>query len=91
MKRYLRYFKNAVFNVYTIIAQIFVKKDNKTLLIGSWMGRRFADNSRYLFQYLSSNRTQLELEHVVWVTRDAELYDSLIRLGYEVCMSGTKK
>lgn len=91
MKRYIRYLINILFNIYTALAALFIRKDDKIIVIGSWMGKRFADNSRYLFQFLSQNKESLDLKHVVWITRDKKIYDSLNSLGYEVCMSGTKQ
>ena len=73
-------------NVLEEIKQLRLKRDSSIVLFGSWFGNRFADNSRYLFQYLSENKEKYNLTHVVWVTRDKELCCELIQMGYEAYM-----
>lgn len=67
------------------------KRNKRIVLFGSWFGERYADTSRYLFQYLSENKKQLGLDHVVWVTRDAEILQNVRGLGYEAYLIGTEK
>lgn len=65
------------------IQSIFWKKDKSCVLLSSWFGKKFADNSRYLFQYLADNKAELGLKHVVWVTHNEEVLDTLRDMGYE--------
>lgn len=65
------------------------KRDKKTILFGAWFGNKFADNSRFLYQYLSKNKVQLGLNHIVWVTRNRAVYEELRDNGYEVYMMDT--
>jgi len=69
--------------------QLFHRRDDSCVLIGAWMGTKFADNSRYLFQYLNSNKDKLGLKHVVWVTRDNDVYSLINGMGYECYLIGT--
>ena len=62
------------------------KRDDSIILVGSWFGNKFADNSRYLYQYLSSQKEKLGLSHVVWVTRNDKVCDTLNSMGYEAYM-----
>lgn len=82
--------------IYTISFNVLVgfrvklsPRDEKIIVIGAWMGERFADNSRYLFQYLSENKVQLGLKHIIWITRNQEICNLLKNQGYEVCLAGT--
>lgn len=71
---------------------IFIKthpRDKRIVIFGAWMGQRFADNSRFLFQYLSENKKTLNLSHVVWITRSRKVYQEVKYLNYEVIMAGT--
>lgn len=70
---------------------IFWKKDDGVVLFGSWMGHRYADTSRFLYQYLSLNKEKYGLKNVVWVTREKDTYDYLNQQGYECYMLGTKE
>ena len=78
--------KNKISNLVMAIKSLFWKRNDKVVLVGSWFGEKFADNSRYLYQYLFENKEQLNLEKVVWVTRNKALCNSLNELGYESYM-----
>lgn len=80
-----------VINLFTDIVNIFIWRDKKIVLFGSWMGNRFADNSRYLFQCLSDNKEKYNLKKVVWVTRNKNVYASLKEQGFEVYMMHSLK
>lgn len=62
------------------------KRNYGIVLFGAWFGERFADTSRYLFQYLSENKTRYGLSHVVWVTRSKVVKEEITSLGYEAYM-----
>lgn len=68
-----------------------VRRDDKIVLFGAWMGNRFADNSRFLFQYLSANKEMLNVQRVIWVTRNPLVVDELKQMGYETYLIGTKE
>lgn len=53
------------------------------------MGGKFADNSRYLFQFLHENGLQYGIRQVVWVSRIQEDVDMLRKEGYQSVLIGT--
>ncbi len=65
---------------------IFFKRNKKIILFGSWYGEKFADNTRFLYQYLFENKKELGLEKVVWVTRNDVVFNTMHEMGYEVYM-----
>lgn len=73
-------------NIVGEIKHIFAPKDKTIVLMGSWFGNRFSDNTRYLYQYLSENKDKLGLTHVVWVTKSLGLQQDLSSMGYEAYM-----
>lgn len=73
-------------NAWMAVRSLFWKRRRDTVLFGAWFGDKFADNSRFLYQYLSENKQQLGLQHVVWVTRNEELMHELRSMGYEAHM-----
>ncbi|MBR4017523.1 MAG: CDP-glycerol glycerophosphotransferase family protein [Oscillospiraceae bacterium] len=73
-------------NVVMAFSSLLWKRDRRTVLFGAWFGEKFADNSRFLFQYLAENKQELKLEHVVWVTRNEAVRDMLCNMGYEAYM-----
>lgn len=46
-----------------LLSGLFPRKKNR-LVLGAWMGRRYADNPRYLFEYLCRTRPDLDLRWV---------------------------
>lgn len=73
-------------NLLVDFINLFIRRDKKVVLCGAWMGSKFADNSRYLFQYLYDQRNKYNLKKVVWVTRSEKTYSVMCELGYEVYM-----
>ena len=67
------------------------KRDDSIVLFGSWFGERFADNSRFLYQYLSENMSKFNLTHVVWVSRSPSIVDTVNSLGYEAYLMDSKE
>lgn len=70
-------------NVAILLSSLAWRKSDDTVLFGGWFGDKFADNSRYLFQYASDNRVELELKNVIWVTRNENLCCSIREMGYQ--------
>jgi CDP-glycerol glycerophosphotransferase (TagB/SpsB family) len=48
-------------------------KNEKMVLISSWFGKRYADNSMYLFEFMLNSPEYV----VIWFTRDKNIYDKL--------------
>ena len=78
-------------NIKTATYTFINKRDKKTVIVGAWMGTKFADNSRFLFQYLHENKKQLGLNEVVWATRNPEVKHMLNQMGYKSCLIGTEE
>lgn len=56
-------------------------RNKKIWIFGSTFGRRFADNPRYLYTYLRSNKSNIR---AIWLTRNKEVYNNLKEYGHEV-------
>ena len=78
-------------NIYVSFCNLFFRRDKNVVLVGAWMGEKFADNSRYLYQYLYENISELGLKKVIWVTRNESLNSLLNEIGYESYLIGTKE
>lgn len=76
--------------IYDSIHTSIKHRDPDVVLIGGWMGTKFADNSRFLYQYLFENKKLLGLKKVIWVTRDSSVNSLLHQLGYESYLIGSK-
>lgn len=91
MKKVLIKFKNLFLNIWIALVGIFIRRDRKIWLFGAWMGQRFADNSRFLFQYLHDHKDKYGIEQVIWVTDNAELLKELRAQGYTTVLKKTKE
>ena len=91
MKRALHLVAVVFRNLGVFFAGLFCGRSRKNVLVGSWGGEKFADNSRYLFGYLHSHKDELGLSHVVWATRDEWIMTMLRMRGCEAVLLGTKE
>jgi CDP-glycerol glycerophosphotransferase (TagB/SpsB family) len=78
-------------NILYFFLGLFCGRSKKNIVVGSWGGLRFADNSRFLYQYLFANKEQLGIKNVLWITRDSYLNSLLNSLGYTSILAGTKE
>ncbi|MGC6769604.1 CDP-glycerol glycerophosphotransferase family protein [Enterococcus sp. LJL51] len=79
----IKYISNLLINSVVAFLNIFIRRDKDIVLIGAWMGEKFTDNSRYLYQYLHYNKQSLKLNRVIWVTRNKALLAELQSKNYE--------
>ena len=78
-------------NIVTFFVNIFIWRDKKIWLIGTWSGKTFTDNSRFLYQHLYEHKEKYHINKLIWFTRDREIYDLMKSLGYnDVLLDGSK-
>ncbi|WP_404971981.1 CDP-glycerol glycerophosphotransferase family protein [Vibrio campbellii] len=56
------------------------KRSPNLLVFGAWNGEKYADNSRYLFEYL---KREYPLVRTVWITKNDQVKEKLNSQGYE--------
>ena len=83
--------ENLKWNLYTTMALIRERRNPNVWLFGAWMGEKFADNSRYLFQYLHDNKSKYGIEDVIWASRNPKVVEELLSMGYHSVLIGTKE
>lgn len=86
-----RIIDNCYWNVLTIAHTCMQPRDMSIWLFGSWMGERFADNSRFWFQYLSENKDKYGISEVVWVSNNNKVVDEVKSLGYKAYVINSKE
>ncbi len=64
----------------------FIPKQENIWLFGAWYGERYADNSKYLFEYVVENHKEID---AVWVTSKKEIFNKLKEKGYKVVLKNT--
>ena len=72
----------------TLYISMLFPKDEKLFLFGSWFGTKYADNAKYLYEYIINNRKDIR---PVWMTSDDSVFEELHKRGLPVCKSGTFK
>lgn len=76
-------------NGFVFFIGLILLKSKKYIIIGSWMGSRYADNSRFLFEYLSKNKKHLKIKKIIWATRSKIICDGLKKDGFDAVLIGT--
>ena len=61
------------------------KRNKKIWLFGSTFGRRFADNPRYLYLYVSQHKEELSIRPI-WISHNKDVVRMLNAEGYEAYM-----
>lgn len=80
---------NCKWNLYAFSLTLFQKRKRNIWLFGAWMGEKFADNSRFLFQYISENGEKYGIKEAIWASRSKELVHNLQKMGYHAVLIGT--
>jgi len=82
---------DVIINLLVLILSLLVPKSEDILLFGSWFGKSFSDNSRYLYLYCSYNKEKLGLKKVIWVTASNETLMELRKKNLEVYKKNSLK
>jgi len=62
----------------------FIPKDDKTWLFSSWNGRKYSDNSRFIYEYALQNDDSL---NVYWMCKTLQLKKEMEKMGLPACYS----
>lgn len=75
----MKFIKNAVVNLVKATSYI-IPKSKKLWLFGAWTGKLYADNTKYLFEYVNKNHPEIR---AVWLTKEDSVVEQVRALGYE--------
>lgn len=64
------------------------KRDKKLWIFSAWEGEKYADNAKYLFEYVSRNCPEIKC---IWQTKQQAIFDQLKTNGYMVQLIGTEE
>lgn len=65
-----------------------IPKNKNLWIFGAWFGDKYADNSKYLFEYVNKNKPEIR---AIWVTRNENTYKLVKKEGYEVYFKNSLK
>lgn len=66
-------------NLFLRISKL-IKRDKKIWIYGSWLGNKYADNSKYFFEYMNKKHPNIRS---VWITKDKEIKEKIEEKGFE--------
>ncbi len=55
-------------------------KEEKLWVFGAWFGKRYSDNPKYLFEYVSENHPEID---AIWLTKTDEVVEDVRNKGYK--------
>ena len=64
------------------------KRDKRLWIFSAWEGKKYADNSKYLFEYVTQNCPEIQC---VWQTKNQDVFNQLKENGYTVQLIGTQE
>ncbi len=72
------------FVIYSINLPIYalsslIKKNRDIWIFGAWYGKNYSDNSKYLFQYINSNKSDIK---AIWLSRNSDIINQLRMKGF---------
>lgn len=91
VRKLMKWFRVLLQNISFFLRSLFWRKRSDTLLFGGWFGEKFADNSRYLFQFLSENREKYGVRDIVWITRNKDVCNLVRKMGYQAYTINSKE
>lgn len=85
-KRKLIWIINVLLSVILFVFKPFRKKN--IWVFGCWEGKRYDDNSRYLYEYIRKQSVDIRC---IWISRDSSIPMELSEKGYEAYSAGSLK
>ena len=82
--------KNTIVNYFEMYCCMLMPKKNNRIAFGSWMGEKYDDNSRYIYEYMLNNNKYDDYE-INWITSDRKIYNKLIKEHKPVLYSEDKQ
>lgn len=64
----------------------FIPRDRNIWVFGAWFGRRYADNSRHVYEYVLENERAVR---AIWLSRSGAVVASLRKSGREAYLAGS--
>src|SRR5690554_1888062 len=86
-------FKAVFINICRWLINVFLKilylkkRDRNLWVFGSWRGKRYADNSKILFEYVNNHLLDI---NAVWITKNPEVKQHILNLGYKCYLYNEK-
>lgn len=77
---------SAILGIVPYLISRLIPRSGNIWVFGAWFGHRYADNSRYVFDYVSANDPGIR---AVWISRERKIVKELREAGREAYLSGS--
>lgn len=77
----------SIFAICKFIGRLAPRNKNR-IIFGAWLGNKYDDNPKALFEYIISNRPDLD---VVWLTHNNKIFNELTSNGFPALMTNSIK
>ena len=90
MKLIKKIFKNLVLLLFLPFWHIqrFIPRNKNLWIFGSWSGKKYSDNSKFLFEYVNLHCSNIK---AIWITKSDEVYKELKKTGRNVYYANSIK
>jgi len=68
--------------------ELLIPRKNTIWIFGAWNGERFSDNSKYLFEYVTTNQPEIR---AIWLTKNLEVLKKIRACGGECHLTNSLK
>lgn len=76
-----------IFKVLLSYTTCLCKRNKNKVVIGGWFGNKFSDNGKFLYKtILQDNKIR-----PIWITKNANVYNDMVKMGYEVYLTNSFK
>lgn len=82
LKNKILYFRPL--KIITLYLSMLIPKKRNLMLFGSWFGNKYADNPKYLYEYIINNKKDIS---AIWMTSNLDIYSLLKNEKKPVCKS----
>jgi CDP-glycerol glycerophosphotransferase (TagB/SpsB family) len=87
VKDSIRPIKNLILNAWFFLISL-VPKQKNLVLFGSWFGQKYADNTKFIYEYMLKNCPDYE---IYWMTKNKKIYFEMKEKGLPVYMAKSLK
>src|SRR5690554_6484305 len=70
-----------IYNLFLGCISLLIPKSKNIWIFGSWFGKSYSDNSRWLFEYLNKNHPEIR---IIWLTNNDDVLSLLKKSDLEV-------
>lgn len=84
----IRYIGFTLKQAFFYLLSMLIPKEPNLWVFGAWQGKIYADNSKYLFEYVNMHQKQI---HCVWITKNKNVCKSIAKKGMNAyCLPSLK-